>query len=213
MRKNENVIWQKGILSSVDRRRGMNEAPVTLWFTGLSGSGKSTLAFHLETRLFQRGLSCVVLDGDNIRHGLCKDLGFDANDRAENIRRVSEVARLMNDAGLIVLAAFISPHSVDRALAKEIIGDNRFLEVYVSSPLHVCERRDTKGLYKKARQGELVNFTGIDAPYEPPFCPTVVLDTSNSSIEECLEVLLSEVEHHVERLKVAPYDGKKSHGD
>ncbi|WP_122341195.1 adenylyl-sulfate kinase [Pseudomonas caricapapayae] len=207
MINNENLVWQTGPVSTTDRHRSLNQAPMTLWFTGLSGSGKSTLAFNLERLLMKMGIFCVVLDGDNIRHGLCSDLGFDADGRTENIRRVSEVARLMNDAGLTVLAAFISPLSADRALAKKIIGDDRFTEVYVSSPLHVCESRDPKGLYKKARRGELANFTGIDAPYEPPSYPAVFLDTSDSSIKSCLEVLIGEVEQHKVRAMADIYKG------
>ncbi|WP_448195461.1 adenylyl-sulfate kinase [Pseudomonas aeruginosa] len=213
MSKNDNLVWQMGTISPMERHRNLNQAPMTLWFTGLSGSGKSTLAFNLERLLMRRGVLCFVLDGDNIRHGLCRDLGFDAESRAENIRRVSEVARLMNDAGLTVLAAFISPHSSDRALAKEIIGDDRFSEVYVSSPLHVCESRDPKGLYKKARQGELVNFTGIDAPYEPPPYPAVSLDTSSLSIEACLEVLIDEFERNRASSMTDICKNTKSHGD
>lgn len=210
MINNENVVWQTGPVSTMDRHRSLNQVPMTLWFTGLSGSGKSTLAFDLERLLMEMGIFCVVLDGDNIRHGLCSDLGFDADSRTENIRRVSEVARLMNDAGLTVLAAFISPLSADRALAKKIIGDDRFTEVYVSSPLHICECRDPKGLYKKARRGELANFTGIDAPYEPPSCPAVFLDTSDSPIKSCLEVLVREVEQHRVRAMKDMYKGTKS---
>ncbi|BAN47424.1 adenylyl-sulfate kinase [Metapseudomonas resinovorans] len=196
MGKRESVTWQTGSLSLHDRLHKLGQVPMTLWFTGLSGAGKSTLAFRLERLLVERDILCVVLDGDNLRHGLCQDLGFDAESRAENIRRVAEVARLMNDAGLTVLAAFISPLAADRTLARQIVGAERFHEVFVNSPLHICEGRDPKGLYKKARRGELEHFTGIDAPYEPPLQPAIRLDTSDWSIETCLGSLMAEVQRY-----------------
>lgn len=167
--------------------------PPTLWFTGLSGSGKSTLAFGLERRLLDAGIACCVLDGDNIRHGLCSDLGFDAQSRAENIRRVAEVARLMNDAGLVVMAAFISPYQRDREMARRIIGVECFHEIHVSAPLAICEGRDPKGLYRKARAGMLSGFTGVDDPYESPQEPALALNTAEVAVEECLERLLARV--------------------
>lgn len=183
-----NLTWHPTAQRDADTRR-----PLTLWFTGLSGSGKSTLAFGLERRLLDAGIACCVLDGDNIRHGLCSDLGFDAQSRAENIRRVAEVARLMNDAGLVVMAAFISPYQRDREMARGIIGVERFREIHVSAPLAICEGRDPKGLYRKARAGMLSGFTGVDDPYESPREPELALNTAEVALEECLERLLARV--------------------
>lgn len=186
-----NLVCQSSQVSSMDRALSFAQSPSVIWLTGLSGSGKSTLAFGLEKALFDFGKAVYVLDGDNVRHGLCRDLGFTAVDRAENIRRIAEVARLMNDAGLIVITSFISPYLADRELAREIIGTERFIEVFVSTPLQACEDRDPKGLYLKARSGQLPNFTGIGAPYEPPLTPALVLDTSQLSVPDCLARLLS----------------------
>jgi adenylylsulfate kinase len=154
------------------------EAPVSFWLTGLSGAGKSTIAFELEQRLKTDGRPCTVLDGDNLRYGLNRDLGFTEDDRRENVRRTAEVARLMNDAGLIVIASLISPNRSDRSAARQIVGAERFIEVYVSTPLDVCEARDPKGLYRKARQGDIPHFTGVTAPYEPPLAPSLIVDTA-----------------------------------
>ncbi len=188
MARERNLTWHPSACRDADPRH-----PLTLWFTGLSGSGKSTLAFALERRLLDAGIACCVLDGDNIRHGLCSDLGFDAQSRAENIRRVAEVARLMNEAGLVVMAAFISPYQRDREIARRIIGAERFREVHVSAPLVVCEGRDPKGLYRKARAGMLSGFTGVDDPYESPREPDLALNTAEVALEECLERLLARV--------------------
>jgi len=188
MASERNLTWHPSARGDADARR-----PLTLWFTGLSGSGKSTLAFGLERRLLDVGIPCCVLDGDNIRHGLCSDLGFDAQSRAENIRRVAEVARLMNDAGLVVMAAFISPYQRDREMARRIIGAERFREIHVSAPLAICEGRDPKGLYRKARAGMLRGFTGVDDPYESPREPELALNTAEVALEECLERLLARV--------------------
>ena len=160
-----------------------------MWLTGLSASGKSTLAFALERTLIDAGKACYVLDGDNVRHGLNRNLGFSVEDRTENIRRIAEVAKLMNDAGLIVITAFISPLIANRNIAREIIGPNQFKEIYVSTPLAACEARDPKGLYAKARAGELAEFTGISADYEPPMAPDLTIDTSSGSIEDYLKKL------------------------
>ena len=160
-----------------------------IWFTGLSGSGKSTLANALEVELHRQGKRTYILDGDNVRHGLNKDLGFTEADRVENIRRVAEVAKLMMDAGLIVITAFISPFRQEREMARELIGENCFVEVYVNTPLDVCEQRDVKGLYKKAREGLIPNMTGINSPYEAPEHPAFVADTHNSSKEALLAEL------------------------
>jgi len=192
------VVWHEGGVTPGMRRDLMGQEPVTLWMTGLSGAGKSTLAFALERRLIQQGHPCFVLDGDNVRHGLNRDLGFSPKDRTENIRRVAEVARLMNDAGLIVIASFISPFRADREMAREIIGEERFVEVYISTPLEVCESRDPKGLYRKARQGDLPGFTGVSAPYEPPDAPDLVIDTARTPPGESLGM----VERYLSRFLV-----------
>ncbi len=161
-----------------------------LWFTGLSGSGKSTIANALQKLLFAQGKHTFTLDGDNVRHGLNRDLGFTDADRVENIRRVANVARLMSDAGLITLVSFISPFRSERQMARNLMADGEFIEVYVDTPLSVAEDRDVKGLYKKARAGEIKNFTGIDSPYEPPQAPELRIDTVNNSPEEAAEVIL-----------------------
>lgn len=172
----ENVVWHSHPVSRADRESQHGHQGVVLWFTGLSGSGKSTVAGALEQALHQIGVSTYLLDGDNVRHGLCRDLGFSDDDRKENIRRVGEVAKLMVDAGLVVLTAFISPHRAERQMVRDMLGEGRFIEVYVDTPLAICETRDPKGLYKKARAGELRNFTGIDAVYEAPQPADIHLD-------------------------------------
>jgi len=172
----ENVVWHSHLVTREARETLHGHRGVVLWFTGLSGSGKSTLAGALETALHERGVSTYLLDGDNVRHGLCSDLGFSEADRKENIRRVGEVANLMVDAGLAILTAFISPHRAERDMVRQRVGEGRFIEVFVDTPLAVCEARDPKGLYKKARTGELPNFTGIDAIYEAPIHPEIHLD-------------------------------------
>lgn len=179
---------------------------MTVWLTGLSGAGKSTLAFSLEKRLFDAGLVVYVLDGDNLRHGLSRDLGFSEDDRTENIRRVSEVAALMNDAGLIVITAFISPLRSDRAMAREVIGRGRFVEVHVATPLPVCETRDPKGLYRKARKGEIPEFTGISAPYETPEHPDIALSTENIDVAVATDILFQKV-FQLSRLSNGPISG------
>lgn len=172
----ENVVWHAHAVTREERERQHGHQGVVLWFTGLSGSGKSTVAGALEQALHQIGVSTYLLDGDNVRHGLCRDLGFSDDDRKENIRRVGEVAKLMVDAGLVVLTAFISPHRAERQMVRDLLADGRFVEVYVDTPLAVCETRDPKGLYKKARAGELRNFTGIDSVYEAPEQPEIHLN-------------------------------------
>ena len=188
-----NIVRQAGLVNIKDRCVLLNQKPLTIWLTGLSGAGKSTLAFHLEKALITEGFACYVLDGDNVRHGLNQDLGFTHKDRTENIRRVAEVARLMNDAGLIVITAFISPIERDRSQARAVIGDASFFEVYVSTALEECERRDPKNLYKKARKGELDEFTGISSPYEIPESPDMDVDTQENSIEDCTLLLTERV--------------------
>ena len=186
LRRSANVVWQDTDITPDMRAAQKNQKPNTVWFTGLSGAGKSFLANALEKRLFAAGKHTMLLDGDNVRFGLNRDLGFNEANRVENIRRVSEVAKLMNDAGLIVLVSFISPYESDRQNAKAIIGD-AFKLVYVSTPIEVCESRDVKGLYKKARHGEIPNFTGVTAPYEAPREPDFTIDTSKISLEEAVE--------------------------
>ncbi|GAM08913.1 bifunctional enzyme CysN/CysC [Geobacter sp. OR-1] len=193
-----NIVWHQGQVTKTDRSAVMGHRPATLWMTGLSGAGKSTVAFALERSLIDSGHPCFVLDGDNVRHGLNRDLGFSPKDRAENIRRVAEVARLMNEAGLIVITSFISPFRDDREMARQIIGSDRFIEVYLSTRIEECERRDVKGFYKKARAGELQGFTGVSAPYEPPDSPVVLLDTELLSIEESITVLQRHLEQYYE---------------
>ena len=188
-----NITWQSGITTVEDRARLLGQFPLTLWLTGLSGSGKSTVAFEVERRLLESGRSCYVLDGDNVRHGLNRDLGFLPHERTENIRRVAEVARLMNDAGLIVVTSFISPYREDRALARAVIGDSRFVEAHLSATLDVCEGRDVKGLYARARRGELTEFTGISAPYEAPVAPELQIDTGVLSIEETVASVVAAI--------------------
>ncbi|AYN29129.1 MULTISPECIES: adenylyl-sulfate kinase [Buttiauxella] len=172
----ENVVWHAHPVTVAQREKLHQHRGAVLWFTGLSGSGKSTIAGALEEALHQLGVSTYLLDGDNVRHGLCSDLGFSDADRKENIRRVGEVANLMVDAGLVVLTAFISPHRAERQMVRDRVGEGRFIEVFVDTPLSVCEARDPKGLYKKARAGELRNFTGIDSVYEAPVNPEIYLD-------------------------------------
>lgn len=188
--KPENIVWQDGHVSREERGRLFGQSPATIWMTGLSGAGKSTLAFALEARLLAMGHACFVLDGDNVRHGLNRDLGFSPEDRCENIRRVAEVARLMNEAGLIVITSFISPYREDRLQASQIIGPAAFLEVHVATSLETCEQRDVKGLYKRARAGEVRDFTGINSPYEPPENPALTVDTEGCHISETLEHIL-----------------------
>lgn len=194
LRRSENIVWQELDITRKIRAAKMGQKPVTLWFTGLSGSGKSALANEIEKRLSIAGRYTMLLDGDNIRMGLNKNLGFEPEGRIENIRRIAEVAKLMNDAGLIVLASFISPFESDRQNARNIIGENNFIEVYVSTPLEECEKRDVKGLYRKAREGKIPNFTGISSPYEAPENAEIVIDTGGKTLEEAVEYVLEQLE-------------------
>ncbi|MDL5383828.1 adenylyl-sulfate kinase [Aeromonas hydrophila] len=184
-----NLIWHTHRITPELRAQQKHQMPVVLWFTGLSGSGKSTIANLVDEKLYNKGYHGFVLDGDNVRHGLNGDLGFSDTDRVENIRRIAEVATLMVEAGLIVSAAFISPFANDRALVRERLGEN-FIEVYVSTTLSICERRDPKGLYRKARAGGISHFTGIDSPYEVPTNPDLVLDAGVISVEQCAEQVM-----------------------
>ena len=185
------VVWHQGKLDKTARSQLKGQSPKVLWFTGLSGSGKSTLANALEQRLAELGYHTYLLDGDNVRHGLNRDLGFQEEDRAENIRRVGEVSKLMLEAGLIVLVSFISPFRSERQQVRESLDPGEFIEVFVDTPIEVCEERDPKGLYKLARDGKLPNFTGIASPYEPPDNPELILNTHQNSWEENLKQLLN----------------------
>ncbi|SDY08290.1 adenylyl-sulfate kinase [Salimicrobium album] len=196
MTKSPNTVWEDTSITREFRAGQKGQKPITLWFTGLSGSGKSTLAIEVEARLFREGYHTMLLDGDNVRHGLNGDLGFNAGDRFENIRRIAEVSRLMNDAGLITLTSFISPYQTDREKAKRVIGEG-FIEIFVNTPLEVCEERDVKGLYQKARKGKISGFTGVTAPYEAPADPDVEVDTTDLSLEEATDYVLKEIRRYL----------------
>ncbi|MDO5336608.1 MAG: adenylyl-sulfate kinase [Eubacteriales bacterium] len=194
--RGKSLTWHNMDITRELRENQLGQKALTIWLTGLSGAGKSTLANALEKRLFSMGKHTMLLDGDNVRMGLNKNLGFEENDRIENLRRISEVAKLMNDAGLIVLTSFISPFRQDRRNARDIIGD-RFVEVYVATPLEECERRDVKGLYREARLGNIANFTGISSPYEAPEHPDIIVDTSKNSLDECAELVMEQLEKYL----------------
>ena len=191
-----NITWHGGSVMREHRERLLSQKGVTVWFTGLSAAGKSTIAALLEQMLIERGRLAYRLDGDNIRHGLNRNLGFSADDRAENIRRIGEVAKLFTDAGVITLVSFISPYRRDRAAVRELMPPGDFVEVYVKVSVEAAERRDPKGLYKKARAGEIKGFTGIDDPYEPPESPQIVLDTEAATPEENAQHVLAYLEHN-----------------
>ena len=195
--RGRSLTWHNMDITRELRESQLGQKAVTVWMTGLSGAGKSSIANALEKRLFSMGKHTMLLDGDNVRMGLNKNLGFEENDRIENIRRIAEVSKLMNDAGLIVLTSFISPFRQDRRNAREIVGQS-FVEVYVNTPLEECEKRDVKGLYKEARKGNLQNFTGITSPYEAPENPEIVVDTSKHSLEECVDIVLKGLEKYLE---------------
>lgn len=197
LRRSENLFLQKTDITREQRAERMKQKPVTLWFTGLSGAGKSTLANEVEKQLFAQGHCTMLLDGDNIRLGINKNLGFEERDRTENIRRIAEVSKLMNDAGLITLTAFISPYISDRQNARDIIGTDNFIEIYVSTPLEECEKRDVKGLYKKARDGKIPNFTGIGSPYQPPEHPEITIDTTGYTVEEAAEYIIDALSRYI----------------
>lgn len=188
-----NIVRADGHVGGVARAEVFGHRSLTVWFTGLSGSGKSTLAFEVEQRLIAAGRAAYVLDGDNVRFGLNRDLGFSPEDRAENIRRIGEVCRLFQDAGLVALTAFISPYASDRDAVRSMHPDGRFVEVYVNTPIEVCEARDVKGLYAKARAGEIPDFSGISAPYEPPSAPELTIDTS-APLDDCADIVVSHIE-------------------
>jgi bifunctional enzyme CysN/CysC len=188
------VQTETSLVQPADRARLLRQKPATLWFTGLSGSGKSTIAKRVERLLFERGHAAFILDGDNVRQGLNRDLGFSSHDRTENIRRVAEVARLFNDAGLLAITSFISPYLADRQNARAIVGDEPFIEIFVKAPIEVCERRDPKGLYRKARSGQIAEFTGISAPYEPPTAPELTIETDVDDVEACARRVIAYLE-------------------
>lgn len=189
--KSTNIVWHNSQVTKEDRQQLHNHKSLILWFTGLSGSGKSTLSVALERRLYERGINTYILDGDNVRHGLNKNLGFSPEDRTENIRRIGEVSKLFVDAGIVTLTAFISPYREDRNNVRELVESSEFIEVYVKCSLEELERRDPKGLYKKARSGEIEGFTGIDAPYEEPVNPEIIINSEKQSIEESVEQIMS----------------------
>jgi adenylylsulfate kinase len=188
--KSQHITWVHSRVSREDRRALLGHGSATIWLTGLSGSGKSTVAHAVEHELVERGVSAYVLDGDNIRHGLNSNVGFSPEDRTENIRRIGEVAKLFTNAGVVVLTAFISPYRADRDAVREKLEPGEFIEVYVDCSIEECEARDVKGLYQKARAGEIPEFTGISAPYEPPEKPEILLRSDASSVEECVEQVL-----------------------
>lgn len=188
-----NVVWHHATVTRERREAQNGHRGAIIWFTGLSGAGKSTLAHAVEEHLHQLGCRTFVLDGDNVRHGLCRDLGFSATDRAENIRRVGEIAKLFMEAGVIVLTAFISPFREDRNRVRGMVQPGEFVEIYCQCPVEVCEQRDTKGMYRKARAGEIGQFTGISSPYEAPDMPELVVNTSERSLHECVQQVAAEV--------------------
>ena len=189
--KATNIVWHQASVDRDARAEQRGHRSAILWFTGLSGAGKSTLANAVNQALFERGLATYVLDGDNVRHGLCRDLGFSDADREENIRRIGEVAKLFLDSGVIVLTAFVSPFRADRDKARALVGDGDFLEIFCSADLSVCEERDTKGLYAKARAGEIKEFTGISSPYEAPEHPELSVDTGAGGLETCVNEVVA----------------------
>jgi len=188
--KDDNVVWHSHEVTKQSRSQQKKQKPCILWFTGLSASGKSTVADALEQKLFEMGHHTYLLDGDNVRHGLNKDLGFSDRERVENIRRIGETAKLFTDAGLIVLSAFISPFRSDRQMVRSLVEKTEFVEIFMSTPLRVCENRDPKGLYKKARDGQIKNFTGIDSEYEVPVSPEITLNTDESDVNECVNNII-----------------------
>jgi adenylylsulfate kinase len=188
--KSKNLTWHQGQVSRADRERLLGQRGVTVWLTGLSGSGKSTIAVAAEKRLSEMGRLTYILDGDNIRHGLNRNLGFSPAERSENIRRIGEVAKLFTDAGVIVFTSFISPYRADRDAVRSLLADGDFVEVHVAASLDTCESRDVKGLYQKARAGQIPDFTGVSAPYEEPEKPELVIDTNGQTVEESVGVLI-----------------------
>jgi adenylylsulfate kinase len=189
--KSDNTVWHHATVTRTRRERLNGHRGAVIWLTGLSGSGKSTLAHEVEERLHRLGCRTFVFDGDNVRHGLCSDLGFSVEDRTENIRRIGEMTKLFIEAGVIALTAFISPLRKDRERVRQLVGNQDFIETYIRCPIEVCESRDTKGLYRRARAGEVKDFTGISSPYEPPERPDLILDTGSESLEQCADRLVA----------------------
>jgi len=206
MKTNKYIIPHKGKLTKEDRQKLKGHKSVVLWFTGLSGSGKSTIAHALEEVLYKRKIHTYILDGDNVRTGLNKDLGFSPEDRKENIRRLGEVAKLFVDAGIIVMVSAISPYKSDRAFVRNLLAPGEFIEIYVKCPLEVCESRDPKGLYNKARQGIIKNFTGIDAPYEEPENPEIVIESDKESVDQAINKII----RFLEEKKIIPKEENKN---
>lgn len=194
--KATNIFWHQGMITRSDRERLNDHRGFTIWFTGLSASGKSTLAVATEEAMYERGYHTYILDGDNVRHGLNKNLGFSPEDRTENIRRIGEVASLLRDCGIINLVAFISPYRIDRQAARKLSNDGTFIEAFIDCPVEICEQRDPKGAYKKAREGIIKEFTGISAPYEAPENPEIHLRTDEMSEEECVQLIISYLIKH-----------------
>lgn len=192
--KSTNITWHKGQVTKEDRRALKGHKSAILWFTGLSGAGKSTLSVAVEKELYTRGINTYILDGDNVRHGLNRNLGFSPEDRSENIRRIGEVSKLFVDASIVVLTAFISPYQEDRDMVRNLVDDDEFIEVYVKCSLEECEHRDPKGLYQKARAGEIKGFTGIDAPYEAPDTPEIVVETDKQPLEASVDQVIQYLE-------------------
>ncbi len=188
--KKKNIYWQKSKVSKEERISNKGHRPVVIWFTGLPGAGKTTISRELDKKLCEMGIHTYLLDGDNIRHGLCKDLGFSKEDRNENIRRVGEVAKLFVDAGLIVICAFASPYKEQRKMVRNLLADGEFIEIFVKCPIEICMRRDPKGLYKKALAGEIKGFTGVDDPYEEPETPEITLETDKLTVDESVNIIL-----------------------
>lgn len=197
MTKSTYLLWQRPVITLTQRQSFLRQTPRLFWFTGLSGAGKSTLAYALEERLHAQGHLTYVLDGDNVRHGLCHDLNFTPEDRTENIRRIAEVSKLFLDAGLICMAAFISPTHADRDQVRALVGAEHFFEIYIRCPLSICEARDVKGNYKKARAGIIPHYTGISAPYEEPEHPALIVDTDETSIEDGVNTVLEFALHKI----------------
>ncbi|MCY8512117.1 adenylyl-sulfate kinase [Bacillus atrophaeus] len=194
MSNNQHIVWHPTAVMKADRQKLNRHKSCVLWFTGLSGSGKSVMANAVDEKLYERGIQSYVLDGDNIRHGLNQDLGFRAEDRVENIRRIGEVAKLFVDSGQIILTAFISPFREDRKMVKEKFPQEEFFEIYIKCPLNICEERDPKGLYKKARSGEIKHFTGIDSPYEAPLSPDLTIESDKIPIADAADLIIHELQ-------------------
>ncbi|MEC1635522.1 adenylyl-sulfate kinase [Bacillus mojavensis] len=194
MTHNPNIVWHPAAIKKSDRQSLNGHKSCALWFTGLSGSGKSVLANAVDEKLYRMGIRSYVLDGDNIRHGLNQDLGFRTEDRIENIRRIGEVAKLFVDSGQMILTAFISPFREDRDMVRALFPDGEFLEIYVKCPLQICEQRDPKGLYKKARNGDIKHFTGIDSPYEAPLSPDLIIESDQTSITDGADLIIKELQ-------------------